>query len=545
MKNLDIGKNMNIGKKLAIGFGAVMVMMLVLTTIALVNMRHMDREFNKVIDVNASRIEKANTAINAVNQIFYAMAVILMTQDEGVIGENTKLIAEKRKEENDAFEALAKLGQTEKSKEFVARCKSIMTAGKGANNKAMELAKAGKREEAMTAYVKEARPFALEIIAAMEDLVRYEQKEMDAAHQAASKQNGTYQVLLVVLGIIGLGMVVVATTYLTRGITIPLKEGLGMADRLASGDLSVKVTSEGRDEVGQLLTSMNNMAEKWRGVVGQVASTAASLSSAATELSASADQMSKGSSVQAERATVVAASSEEMSHTVLDVARNAGSISQSAGETAATAREGGSVVNRAVDEVKEIALTVNDSAQFVKSLGDRSKQIGEIVGVINDIADQTNLLALNAAIEAARAGDQGRGFAVVADEVRKLAERTATSTSEIGTMIKGIQDEVGKAVEVMTRATTKVDQGVKYSEEAGVSLGVIVRSVDDLQLMVQQIASATEEMSATSDQISKDVEQIAVISRETSTSSGQTAAASDDLASLSVTLENIVKGFRL
>jgi methyl-accepting chemotaxis protein len=538
-------KNVNIGKKLTIGFGVVTTIMVILTTIAFVNMKRTDSRFSQVIDLNASRIEKANTAIRAVDQIFYAMAVVLMTEDQGLIRENTKLIAEKRKEENDAFEALEKLGQTEKSKGFVAQCKSIMASGKGANNKAMELAKAGKREEAMMVYVKDARPFALQIIAAMEDLVRYEQKEMKAAHQAASRESGTYQVLLVVLGIIGLGMVVVATTYLTRSITIPLKEGLRVADRLAKGDLNVVVTSEGRDEVGQLLTSMKNMVEKWRGVVGQVASTAASLSSAATELSASADQMSRGSSVQAERATMVASSSEEMSHTVLDVARNAGSISQSAGKTAATARDGGSVVNRAVDEVKEIAITVNDSARFVRSLGDRSKQIGEIVGVINDIADQTNLLALNAAIEAARAGDQGRGFAVVADEVRKLAERTASSTSEIGTMIKGIQDEVGKAVEVMARATAKVDQGVKYSEEAGDSLGVIVKSVDDLQLMVQQIASATEEMSATSDQISKDVEQIATISRETSMSSEQTAVASGDLANLSVALENIVRGFRL
>jgi methyl-accepting chemotaxis protein len=112
-------------------------------------------------------------------------------------------------------------------------------------------------------------------------------------------------------------------------------------------------------------------------------------------------------------------------------------------------------------------------------------------------------------------------------------------------MIRGIQEEVRKAVEVMALATTKVDQGVKYSEEAGGSLGVIVKSVDDLQLMVQQIASATEEMSATSDQISKDVEQIATTSRETSNSSEQTALASGDLANLAVSLQNIVGGFRL
>ena len=359
------------------------------------------------------------------------------------------------------------------------------------------------------------------------------------------KESLKYRLLLVVLGVIGLSMVVSATVYLTRSITVPLKEGVSVADRLANGDLGTKVAYEARDEVGQLLASMKNMVEKWRVVVSHVASTATSLSSAATELSASAEQMSKGSSVQAERVATVATSSEEMSKTVLDVAKNANGISQSATDAAMTARGGASVVNRAVEEVKDIALTVNDCARFVESLGERSKQIGEIVGVINDIADQTNLLALNAAIEAARAGDQGRGFAVVADEVRKLAERTATSTSEIGVMIKGIQDEVGRAVEAMNIATTKVGQGVKYSEEAGNSLGVIVKGVDDLHFMVQEIASATEEMSATSDEISKDVEEIASISRETSTSSEQTATASGELAKLAVALQNIVGGFRM
>jgi len=285
------------------------------------------------------------------------------------------------------------------------------------------------------------------------------------------------------------------------------------------------------------------MVEKWRDVIGQVNSTATSLSSAATELSASAEQMSRGSNMQAERASFVATSSEEMSQTVLDVAKNAGSISKSADSTAIAAREGGAIVNRAVNAVKEISVTVNNSAEFVRSLGDRSKQIGEIVGVINDIADQTNLLALNAAIEAARAGDQGRGFAVVADEVRNLAERTASSTSEIGGMIKAIQDEVGRAVGVMAQATSKVDEGVKHSEEAGHSLEVIVKSVEGLQLMVQQIASATEEMSTTSDQISKDIDQIATVSREASTSSEQSALASGELANLSVNLEKIVGEF--
>jgi methyl-accepting chemotaxis protein len=348
-----------------------------------------------------------------------------------------------------------------------------------------------------------------------------------------------------VTALVLVGLFSLIVFFYSRATTKPLREGVEIANRLAGGDLTATFTGEGRDEMGQLLGAMRHMAERWRHVIGQVKTAADSMTSASHQLSTGADQMSKGSSVQAERASLVATSSEEMSQKVLDVAKNTGSISESAKATAKTARDGETVVNRAVSEVKEIAHTVNDSAGFVKSLGDRSNQIGEIVGVINDIADQTNLLALNAAIEAARAGEQGRGFAVVADEVRKLAERTAGATSEIGTMIKAIQGEVAKAVEVMAHATSKVDEGVKFSEEAGHSLGIIVKSVDGLQTMVQQIASAAEEMSTTSEQISRDIEQIATVSRETSGSSEQTARASTELAELSINLQGIVGEFKL
>jgi methyl-accepting chemotaxis protein len=200
-------------------------------------------------------------------------------------------------------------------------------------------------------------------------------------------------------------------------------------------------------------------------------------------------------------------------------------------------------VDNAVKEIEAIAKMTDDSSRLIYSLGGRSTQIGEIISVINDIADQTNLLALNAAIEAARAGEAGRGFAVVADEVKKLAERTANSTSEIGGMIKSIQEEVKQTVSSMESVTKQVGIGVELSAQAGNVLGNIVAGVDELNSMVHQIASATEEMAATSEEISKDIESIASISRETSTSSDQIAYASQEMSRLAINLEKDVSGF--
>lgn len=360
-----------------------------------------------------------------------------------------------------------------------------------------------------------------------------------------TEANNKVRLYLAIIGLLSVGVGITVSLLLTKSITTPISHSAAIMERLAAGDLAADTGNDRRDEFGKEKDALRRMAKRWAEVIAGVKQAADTVAQAGDELSASAEQMSRSSEGQAERAALVATSSEEMSQTVMEVARSANGISLSATETAKTAREGEAIVGRAVTEVREIAATVNGSAELVQSLGERSQQIGEIVGVINEIADQTNLLALNAAIEAARAGEQGRGFAVVADEVRKLAERTAGATAEISTMIKAIQDEVAKAVGAMNDATGKVDSGVQLSAEAGQALHNIVKSVDDLQLMVQQIASATEEMSATSDQISKDIESIAQLSKESSANSEQTAAASREMTRLSANLQGIVGDFHV
>jgi methyl-accepting chemotaxis protein len=354
--------------------------------------------------------------------------------------------------------------------------------------------------------------------------------------------------IMIIIGVIALVLIVGVNLFIfsfTKKIMNPLVSMVDTANRLADGDLTFAVDVDRKDEIGQLLEAMSNMVEKWRYVVNEVKSVSDNIATAGHQLSASAEQISRGSSEQAGRASQVATATEEMSQTVIDIARNANNIAASSAETLNLAREGETIVHRSVNEVKEIAQTVDESASLVRSLGERSKHIGEIVNVINDIADQTNLLALNAAIEAARAGEQGRGFAVVADEVRKLAERTALATSEISDMIKANTDEVFRAVDSMENASSKVNAGVELSSQAGDALEVIVKKADELQIMVQQIASATEEMSATAEEVSKDIEQIALVSKESSSSSEQTTQAALELSSLSTNLQKTVGEFRL
>jgi methyl-accepting chemotaxis protein len=345
---------------------------------------------------------------------------------------------------------------------------------------------------------------------------------------------------------LGLFMIIMGMAcglYISGTLTKPLKEALSVANAISEGDLRVSVVINSNDEVGQLMAAMKTMDDTLKDVLSQTKSAADRLASASLDLSASSGEMSRGITVQSDRASQIASSSEEMSQTVLDIARNASTMAASATETARIAQEGENIVSRSVEEVKAIAETVNASSRVMGSLGERSKEIGDIVNVIKDIADQTNLLALNAAIEAARAGDLGRGFAVVADEVRKLAERTSKATTEIAAMIGAMQAEVDKAISNMNEGTKRVAVGVRFTGEAGQALHTIVSSVQDLQTMVQQIASATEEMSSTSDQISSDIDAIALVSRETSSGSEQITRSATDLANLSSGLQALVGRF--
>jgi methyl-accepting chemotaxis protein len=209
-----------------------------------------------------------------------------------------------------------------------------------------------------------------------------------------------------------------------------------------------------------------------------------------------------------DRVHQIATAMEEMSMTVNEVAHNTTNASDSASQVASDAREGQQVVNQAVLEMRKVAEIVRSSAVIVRNLGAKSEKISEFVNVINDIADQTNLLALNAAIEAARAGEQGRGFAVVADEVRRLADRTVASTKEIRLMVNEIQKETVLAVESIEKGKTEAEVSENLSHQADESLSKIVHSIERIENVISQIATASEQQAATASIIAGNLEEI-------------------------------------
>ncbi len=315
------------------------------------------------------------------------------------------------------------------------------------------------------------------------------------------------------------------------------------AAEIARNNLSVRVTPRSeRDELGQ---AFETMIEKLSLIVGQLSDNSAQVASASTEIASSTEEMSRGAAEQSGQTAQVSSAVEEMTATIVESSRNAAQASGVAKQAAEAATEGSEVVSQTIRGMQRIASVVNDSATAIKKLASSSDQIGEIVGVIDDIADQTNLLALNAAIEAARAGEQGRGFAVVADEVRKLAERTTRATKEIADMIKGIQGETQSAVAAMKEGISEVDRGRELAETAGSSLNAILEYSQRVQEMVAQIAAATNEQSLAAEQIAANVENIARVTRESNEGIAQSASAADQLSEQAESLRAIAASFKL
>ena len=264
------------------------------------------------------------------------------------------------------------------------------------------------------------------------------------------------------------------------------------------------------------------------------------VTSASEELSAQIEQSSRGADEQSGRVRETATAMEQMNATVLEVAKNAQQAADVSNNAKTQAVEGAQIVNDAVKGITTVHAQSLALKQDMDALGKQAESIGQVMGVIADIADQTNLLALNAAIEAARAGDAGRGFAVVADEVRKLAEKTMTATQEVGRAIKEIQEGTRKNIQSVEHTGESIEEATKLSVRSGESLKNILECVQLVNDQVQSIATASEEQSAASEEINRSVEQVATISAETAQAMEQASRAVADLAEQSQALQRLI-----
>ena len=304
---------------------------------------------------------------------------------------------------------------------------------------------------------------------------------------------------------------------ITRSITRPLITAVTVSELIASGDLTIDIEANALDETGQLLHTMKLMATQLKAIVGEVNQATRAVNLSASEIAQGSTDLSQRTEEQAAALEETASSMEELTSTVKQSADNAGQANQLAGAARTQAEQGGQVVDQAIAAMSAI----NQS----------SRQIADIISVIDEIAFQTNLLALNAAVEAARAGEQGRGFAVVASEVRKLAQRSADAAKEIKALI--------------TDSVTKVEDGSQLVERSGQTLQDIVGAVKKVSDIVAEIAAAAREQASGIEQVNKAILQMDQATQQNAALVEETATASQAMGDQAKELQKLMGFFKL
>lgn len=324
---------------------------------------------------------------------------------------------------------------------------------------------------------------------------------------------------------------------------MPIKEGVETLEDMSKGNFTARVKGNYKGDHRMIADSINTLGNSLNRILAEISDMVNRTASISEQISSSTEQMAAGAQEQSVQATEVATSVDEMTRTILDTSKNASKAAEASKKAGEVAQDGGTVVEKTIVGMNRIADFVEKASEKIQALGKSSEQIGEIIQVIDDIANQTNLLALNAAIEAARAGEQGRGFAVVADEVRKLAERTTKATKEISDMIKQIQGVTDNVVQSMHEGSSEVDNGKSLANKAGDSLKQIILTSGEVQDVVAQVASASEEQSSTSEIISRNVESISKVTNENAAGIQQIAGSADELNKMTDNLKELLTQF--
>ncbi|NWA37203.1 methyl-accepting chemotaxis protein [Pseudomonas reactans] len=349
---------------------------------------------------------------------------------------------------------------------------------------------------------------------------------------------------LVIGSVLAMLLAVGATVWLLRSKLAPLGDLVRQAEALGAGDLSARLNVSSHDEIGQLARSFNQMGEALSTMVSHIRKAAEEVNSRAQALSGLSGGAYEGMEQQSGEITSMAGAVEEFSATSLNIADNMGSTERLAQENAQQTRIGRNSMQEASSSLEHIATALNSTATVINTLGQRSQEIGGIVGVITSIAEQTNLLALNAAIEAARAGEQGRGFAVVADEVRNLASRTREATDEISGMIQSIQQETGNAISTMERGNVLMQEGLSRNADVASALARIDEQSRSAGQQFAAITTATQEQSSTATLLSSNLQSIALANSEQREVVSNLAITAKELETLAAGLRHEVDRFR-
>ena len=530
---------MSIRKKLYLGFGSIILFLLISSTIAFIQLNRVDDQYSFTIEDRVYKLLQVDAILNASSlQGLYIRSYILDPSNETIenLQKQEKLIQEKA----------AELEKILTNPEMKKQLQSLKENQAKFEQAAQEIIDTYNREDVTASIEKlplQVRPANEGIQLAVNKIADYQKAEMDKTNAEATDIARTSSLIIVVIAFFTTILAIIISVFITRVITGSIKKLNTAAKVIAEGDLSkedIKVKT--KDEIGTLANSFNEMKRNLHSLINNVAANVEQTTAAAEQLAASTDQVAISSNEVANRIEVTAEGAnqsaitgresatamDETAHGVQRIAEATQLLNSKALDTQVIANEGEKTLQTAEKQMAVIQQSSHETNVRIKQLSAQSSEIEKITNVISDITEQTNLLALNAAIEAARAGEHGKGFAVVADEVRKLAEQSKASAHQIVDLTTSIQQET-KAVEKAVSVTVQnVEEGVNYIQNAQVSFDTIMKAIQEITSQIEDVSASTEEISASTEEVAASVSEMASAATTAAEQSEMIAAAVEE-----------------